>query len=278
MTKFNFLLFSDSFKQNSHAKETIYKNIEQLVLLKEQLGCFNEKLFKDDNIYNIKIIDCKKIYEVLYDKTLDADYKYMLSNIIDKSKDITEDIEISMLIGLNYLDDEDCIYSIDDWFEYHYSELSNVFTSESEFYHGIVKYFPTLEFQGNIINTLKTLDGGCVNFTKDIISSLKCLDENLCQDILDANNNLTEALKRITARLSLDVTLEGSSARKKDLSFKFLTEDKKEMDIYCEAHVKLARSSNSSDNTWYPNRIYFHQGRDDIKNGKILIGHIGKHL
>ena len=277
MADFNYLLDSNSFKQDAFSNEIVYQNIERLSLLKEKLNDYKEKLFKDDNIYYINIIDNKPIYEVLHDDTLDSDYKVMLASIIDRSSDIVNGMKIDSHIGLNHCIGHTCIYSIEDWILFHHTLLSTKFSNEEDFYNGIVKYFPNLKFHSNIENTLNTLDGGCEYFIADIIKSLQCLNNELHYDI-ESTNNLPEALKMLTSKLGLKVTLEGNASRKKDLSFIFMKYNKEEINIYCEPHVKLEKSSNSSDSKWYSNRIYFHQGYKDIEDGKILVGYIGEHL
>jgi len=272
---FNFLLFNQSFQQHQHSKSKICKNIEQLFLLKDTLNKYKENLLRDNEIYSIQIYEKKAIYEVLYDSTLDGDYKVMLRNIIDKATDYTEEIQIDGYIGLNIIEEEHLIYSVNDWFLYHYRDLDNNFSDERKFYNGLTKYFPNLEFHENIKNTLKTIE--CQYFARDIIKSLICLDNFLKKDIKQANG-LPEALKLIKSRLGLNVTLEGKISRKKDFSFIFKTTDGEEINVYCEPHVKLEASSNPSDSMYYQHRIYFHQGFDNIKNNKILIGYIGKHL
>lgn len=280
MAEFNFLLLSDTFEQKNYSKDEVCESILQLFLLKEHINSFNEKTYRDDNIYNIEIINKKKIYEVLYDTTLDGDIKLMLTSIVDRSKEIIPEISINKYIGLHYSIEhkDNSIFLVDDWFKFHHDILVQDFTCESDFYLDIVKYFPNIVFQEDIKKKLKSLDGGCENFIQDIVSSLQCLDKNLHQDILETNNNLTETLKKISTKLSLDVTLEGDASRKKDLSFIFKDKNNKKVSVYCEPHIKLANSSNSSDSKWYANRIYFHQGQKEINDGSILIGYIGKHL
>jgi len=277
MAEFNFLLDSDSFEQGTFSNEVVYQNIEQLFLLKEQLNDYQEKLFRDDDIYSAKIIANKPIHEALYDNTLNSDYKVMLMSIIDRSIDSYRATKFDSCVGLNNLVSQSCIHSVNDWILFHHSLLSTNFTNEKIFYDGIVKYFPSLKFHSSIENTLTTLDGGCKYFIADIIKSLQCLTNELNHDIQCANN-LPEALKMLASKLGLDVTLEGNTSRKKDLSFVFIDDKKQEVSIYCEPHIKLERSSNSSDSKWYSNRIYFHQGHKDIENRKILIGYIGEHL
>lgn len=72
-------------------------------------------------------------------------------------------------------------------------------------------------------------------------------------------------------RFDTDASIEGNWARKKELSFQFGQDW-----IYCELHMKLTLDDK---NQYSQNRrIYFHEGKPDIHDGKILIGHIGEHL
>jgi len=50
--------------------------------------------------------------------------------------------------------------------------------------------------------------------------------------------------------------------------------------VCCEPHLKLCHNDNyPGDNAYVTNRrIYFHEGKTNIHEGKILIGHIGTHL
>lgn len=133
MAEFNFLLLSTSFQQNSNTKIEVCESINRLFLLKEKLNSYKENLFRKNDIYSIEILDSKPIYEVLYDQTLSGDCKFMLSNIIDRAKEFQDNLVVSNCVGLNYMDNENCIYSIDDWFEFHYKRLSSNFRDEEIF-------------------------------------------------------------------------------------------------------------------------------------------------
>ena len=62
------------------------------------------------------------------------------------------------------------------------------------------------------------------------------------------------------------------------MTFSFLNHQGQSEKICCEPHLKLSKSDNTGDNTYYFNRIYFHEGRNNISESRILIGHIGEHL
>jgi hypothetical protein len=42
--------------------------------------------------------------------------------------------------------------------------------------------------------------------------------------------------------------------------------------------MKVSGSDSAGDSAFHFNRIYFHPGRLEIANGKVLVGHIGGHL
>lgn len=74
--------------------------------------------------------------------------------------------------------------------------------------------------------------------------------------------------------------MEGNPKRKSDLTFKFINDNKALEDVYCEPHLKLCHTDGYPGDSSYSNdrRIYFHEGKEHIQKGKILIGHIGEHL
>ena len=277
MCQISFSLSNDSFVQNGNTIDVIYKNIENLNYLNGQINSFNDLVFRDQNIYYIPLVDGKLIYEILHVPHIEfsQDYKTMLSLIIDRAKDLNG--ENYQNIGLNKVADLNIIYNESELMEYYYSLIENVH-DEEEFYICIKKYFTKLKFQEKVAESLTTLEGdGLEIFAKDIVKSLKCL-ENEFKDILNESNGLPEALTRFSSVIGLETTPEGNVARKPDFTFKFKKDNEEDIDICCESHIKLSKSSKSGDHTYYYNRLHFYEGRDGIENGKILIGHIGGHL
>ncbi len=75
-----------------------------------------------------------------------------------------------------------------------------------------------------------------------------------------------------------NASIEGNIKRKKDLTFPFFNQEGDIELIYCELHLKLMYDDSGKKLLGKENRIYFHEGKSNIQNGRILIGHIGKHL
>ena len=92
-----------------------------------------------------------------------------------------------------------------------------------------------------------------------------------------------ETLREFSTGCNLDeeASNQGNIKAKPLLTFSFVYFVKNESQnekICCEPHLKLCKSDNIGDNTYHFNRIYFHEGKKHIAEGRILIGHIGEHL
>ena len=92
------------------------------------------------------------------------------------------------------------------------------------------------------------------------------------------NENQTELLRRLSieAKFPEMATPEGGY-NKANMKFRFQT-DSGEVWVLCELHAKLCYDDSNDGKYHTDKRIYFHKGRVDIEGGKILIGHIGRHL
>jgi len=279
MCQFNFCFSSASFSGNSTSLENIYANIENLSTLKEKINdaAFSETLFRKNDIYSVDIYNGNQLHEVIYGKVFDfnTEYKQMLALVVDRAKEY-DDVQIDKYVGLNTIDNESLIYNIDDWINFHYNSMKDI-SDDIQFLECIDTYFPKLKFHDNIVNTLRTLDGGLALFSSSIVQSLMYLENNLDKFIVESSG-LPEALQRLTSELGLETTLEGDMSRKVKLTFTFQKNNGTAIDIYCEPHIKLSKSSISGDSKHYNNRIYFYQGREDVEDKKVLIGHIGGHL
>lgn len=83
-------------------------------------------------------------------------------------------------------------------------------------------------------------------------------------------------LSKFSSSSGFETTLEGNAARKDNFMFCFEDENGSLENVCCEPHMKIFKDDR--DKTSSDRRIYFHEGKSNIQNGKILIGWIGKHL
>lgn len=274
----NFNLSSETFVQNCDI-DTIYKNITNLFNLVLEIKLFNDLVYKNNEVSSVDFFNGKKLWEVMYlDNTeFKQDYKTKLIEIVDRSKTL-DNQEILALVGLNRIQTGNIIYSIQELLDFYYDYMKNVH-DEEEFSILIKKYFKNLVFQEKIADTIKTLEGdGLRVFSRDILKSLIYLNDEFKDVLIKNSYDVRKSLIELSTSIGYETTIEGDADRKPAFTFEFLKDDKTKIDVCCEPHIKLSRSSKEGDTTYYYNRLYFHVGKDEIKQKCILIGSIGKHL
>jgi hypothetical protein len=226
-------------------------------------------------------------------KQFDRDIVQFLRNIIDKSEvteiskqDFIEQLKnhssdkVYGLIGLHEIDGVENIYSVynkNNWISFHRYFLGLYPKSPRHFKAECEKYFPRLFIHARVEDSISSI---LQDFSKKIVYYLSCLNDKF-EECKTNPYDRVKTLKKFSSLCSFDepASNEGNIQRKKELSFSFLNSvsNREEM-IYCEPHLKLSQSDNSGNSEFYFHRIYFHEGKPEIENGKILIGHIGKHL
>jgi hypothetical protein len=168
------------------------------------------------------------------------------------------------------------VYHLQGWFNFRryflgfYPKNANFFISECR------KYFPNLLFHDNTITTIQ----GIINdFRKKVIYHLTALNDKF-KESQDGIRNRQQVLNHFSVNCGLDerASLEGHAARKPFFTYEFINNEGIGQNVCCEPHLKLCRSDFPGDNTYYQNRIYFHEGFENIGNNKILVGHIGEHI
>jgi hypothetical protein len=300
-----FYIIPESFRYKAGVKtEELEEKIKRLAD-----DCFMHiRKYKDENrifvhsdVYSIDIFDGITIYDFLYDQQrtrgiFDRDVIKALRKIIDENNETScaADYIVNNLlpnhnentcyglicfneietIASNYL----IVYNLQSWFGFRRFFLG-LYPGNSGYYiDECKKYFVNLFFHEGNKDTIRPILADC---PKKIAHHLSVLNDVL-PEILKQEKQLQVVLKMLTAGAHLDekASLEGNIARKKDLTFSFENDKGKPEDVYCEAHLKICYNDNYPHDTSYSTdrRIYFHCGRPNIQNGKILIGHIGKHL
>lgn len=176
---------------------------------------------------------------------------------------------------INEFDDNfQIIYGKDEWYKFRRYFLSLYPQDANFFIDECIKYFPNLYFHKRNRQEIKSILSDC---PKKIIYHLSALNDKF-KDCIEPNLNRTQILECFSRYAQLDetATLEGDASRKKDFTFSFPNDKGKDEDICCEPHLKLCYSDRSNSYST-DRRIYFHEGKPNIQDGKILIGHIGNH-
>lgn len=275
--------------------EDIGNKIEELAILHELIRENSDHVYRHDSIYDEVFFEDIILVDIMHNpdnKILTSDQRKSLLKIVDHSKscNITMN-EVIMLLDkhdednfygllclhkVDNVDKDYLIYNQNDWFSFHRHFLGLYPISEIYFTSECKKYFCQLFFPERIVESLKTLEKGLVGFSNNIIRNLTALNDNYNRYKIP--NNRIDTLKRFSSACNVDVTPEGSADRKAEFTFEFINEANKLEKVCCEPHMKLSKSDDSGDTHHYNNRIYFHEGKPNIAGGKVLIGHVGKHL
>jgi hypothetical protein len=259
------------------------------------------KIFVHPDVYLIDIFDGISISDFLYDPQrtrgiFDRDVVKALRKIITENNETSYMAEFIVndllprsnentcygLICFNEIEAivKNCliIYSLQNWFVFRRYFLGQYPGTPSYYIDECKKYFVNLFFHEDNKNTIKSIFAEC---PKKILYHLSALNDFLPK-IMREEKQLQEVLKKLTAAGCLDekASLEGNIAKKKKLTFGFKNDEGGFEDVCCEAHLKLCYNDKHPHDTSYSanRRIYFHPGKPGVQNGRILIGHIGKHL
>ena len=255
----------------------------------------SQEIFKNDSIYEEPLIGTNTLCDCLYNRDsegyhfLKKDTRLLLMKIIDKAKptdknneEIINEIksetseEICGLICLNEIEGIDkkyLIYHKQNWLDFHRIQMGIHIVDTGEYLEDAKKYFPNIFFHANNHMSIQQIDGGFLIFRKVITTALSKVNDKF-QSIFDNSDSLPDCLRKFSIVSNIETTNEGNKQRKPDFTYIF-----KNKEICCESHMKLSRSDNyPGDSKFYYNRIYFHPGKPELFNKKILVGHIGKHL
>jgi hypothetical protein len=225
---------------------------------------------------------------------IDRDIINALQNILQKSEETTITSTEAKKELLSWTDEDNChgliafhkidelddnlqiIYGIDGWYKFRRHFLSMFPKDANYFIDECVKYFPNLYFHTRNKDTIKSILGKC---PKKIIYHLSALNDKF-KDCVKPELNRTQVLEQfsICAKLDETASLEGDAKKKKDFIFSFINDSGMPEDICCEPHLKLCYSDNDNISYSTDRRIYFHEGKPNIQQNRILIGHIGYHL
>jgi hypothetical protein len=299
-------IIPESFENNLNmSKGEIEKRIKVLaqdfILIRKYKD--SNKIYVNHRIYTVVFIGGIVISDLLYNtevlgKYIDRDARLALKIIIEKSAktelsidEITDRLlpnhneEICYgIIAFNKMENignrYQIVYNVNDWFDFRRYFLSlyphphdgDYFIEECK------KYFPNLFFHERNKNTVTYL---LKDSSKKVVYHLAALNDKF-KESYQPEYNRTQILNNFSSMAKLDeaASLEGNIRRKEALTFSFVNDKGQPENVYCEAHLKLCYNDSYPGDTSYSNdrRIYFHEGKPNIQQGKILIGHMGDHL
>ena len=269
--------------------------------LKEYISFLHEQvLYMYNHGFAIKI--CTDIYEVwkwqghaLYEIwqncELDNDLTAMLTTILYERSDNSEEKSENVLFGdtetSSYgllttsrsakVEEQFQVYPERTSYQYSIDFINRLSLSSDDFLDACNHIMDNVFIVGNCKTTIKPIHK---DFKNTILFHLNALNIHLAQE-RHKGLRRDQLLKRVSqlAKLPQEASLEGNPKRKKDFTFNVIDNNGKTYEICCEPHMKLCHSDRyPGDLEFYNHRIYFHEGINDVLNGKIIVGHIGYHL
>jgi len=174
--------------------------------------------------------------------------------------------------------DYQIVYTDDSWLKLRRKFLGKFPTNPIHFIETCSVLFPSIYFHEQNKETVGVILSTC---SKKIVAHLSALNDNF-KNYKNKPYNRNDTLNRFSVGEKLDETasVEGNASRKRRLIFNFVDNNNQIEQVCCEPHLKLPYNDNYPGDKSYSTdrRIYFHEGKENIHNGKILIGHIGDHL
>lgn len=260
----------------------------------------NDEIHRHESVYDIEIFEGYKIMDMNYpDKKspLKKDIQKFLQKIIINCKSTTyNNTEIIELINWqekeNLCENKECyglfallntqqqinpiyiVHNKRNWLEFHIYFLSKFPCDTGYFIDECNKYFTNLFIHERNKEIIKKTEGEWKNSVITFLHHLKILNNEFPKYLSNRQNyQRIEVLKNFGSENNIEVSPQGNAEEKKFMTFTFDNQD-----ICCEPHIKISKNDIKGNHTNYFNRIYFYEGKDDIQNGKILVGHIGKHI
>jgi hypothetical protein len=299
-----FYIIPESFSDNLNLtaceiEERIKTLAQDFVLIKRYKD--TNKIYVNQEIYSVIFINGVALYELfnpmIREKHLDRDVWLALQKIILESANTELNLDEIMellpnhnkeicygLIAFNKIEKIDSkyqiVYSINDWYAFKRYFLGMYpHSNDGEYFIEECKiYFPNLFFHERNKKTVTYMLKDC---SGKIVYHLAALNDKF-MDSYNMGLDRTQTLKHFSLAAKLDETAspEGNASRKIDFTFGFMNDGGLQENVCCELHLKLCYNDAHNGDTSYSTdrRIYFHEGKQNIQQGKILIGHIGKHL
>lgn len=297
-----FYLLNSSF---DHINPNIQDFEDSIMILSEDIENIKKNgdgIFRHSDIYKCLVSPKLTLDEYLYNNVVSENSarKY-LRKIIDKAKQTSwSNVEIKELIKSQELEDickENKLYgfiafgeayqfssmnytisNLNNWYEFHRYFIKKYPCDPENFVRTCEKVFPRVIFHERVLTEISNTLGGWLNFSNQYVISLSNLNDHFPKYLKPRTNyNRIETLRRFGSECNMDVTPEGNASHKINMTFEFKSENVVKK-YCCEPHIKISKSDVEGDSNFYYNRIYFYEGDEEFEDGKILVGHIGKHI
>nr|WP_294923454.1 hypothetical protein [uncultured Flavobacterium sp.] len=295
----NFYIIPQSFDHDAISNEKFFSSLENFIADYHNLIMYKDEnnIYIQEDVFEVQLANGHNLSQFIYSNDIvlngkERSLKQFLSNVFSKLPTVKIDIDelktqlknnsiesctgiISLFKIDNIADENQIVYNTNSWYSFRRYHLGSFFGDQDYFINECIKYFPKLFFHEKTYTSVgKILN----NFACKIVRHLEALNDVLPTVINKGYSNHTDLLTQFSNSAQLDekATLEGSN--KSRLKFKFINKATGKIEeLVCEPHLKLSKND-KDDATYFKNRIYFHFGKINIEESKILVAHIGEHL
>ncbi len=261
----------------------------------EELNLFLELLsyIDDNNISNklsLELYDNPELWEWLSSKEQRSlrDIKKELFIKINKAKKVCRREYINIVCNVGNLNKDKIlildfnnknVYYISTMDEY-YAGLRSylVMEKKDDFCKDMIECFPNICFDEDIASTVNSLNRDFEELRAEIIEHLTKINEyhSKFAYLLSQSKSNQDISQEFYAETGIECSPQAGREGVQALKMSCFNEISKQTEIVkCELHTKFRRFN--IDRT-KQDRIYFFPGKPGIKEGKIIVKHIGKHL
>jgi hypothetical protein len=269
---------------------------EQFVKVSEkQLDLFMQLLsyIDDNNISNklcIDLCDNSDLWQWLGSKKQIGlcDIKKELSIKINKAKKICGDEYRSILCNVGKSDKEKLlVLNFDNISVFYISTMDEYLVGlrsylamekKDDFCRDMLECFPNIYFVEDIASTFNSLNRDFEELREEIVEHLTKINDYHANfvDLLSQNKNNQAISQKFYADTGIECAPQAGREGIQALTISCYNEKSKQVEsVKCELHTKFKKFN--TDRT-KQDRIYFFPGKSGIKDGKIIVKHIGKHL
>lgn len=246
--------------------------------------------YKIENIICENTLDDEELWTWLYSKDQIElnDIKRELSKRIERTKSINEFDFDEMLKIVGILNPIKTLILL-------YENKSDFYIStKNEYYIGLRRYlvmekkdafckdlpdcFPNIYFSKNVESSVNTLNKKFEEIREEIIEHLTSINDYQSKflKLLQKKTSYQEIAQCFTNDTGIDCSPQAGRDKVQMLKETYFnTKSGQEETVICELHTKF-RKFNIDKNK--QDRIYFFPGKMGIKDGKVIVKHIGKHL
>lgn len=285
MQKIEFFLTSFNEDGSNGDIEEIESKIRRYCDLIDYINENNDELLLPDQFYEQKLVNDVLMYEYLYENEYSSDARELLYSYLRElpPSDITyNDLfsainaqvtnEYKALLGMStnvfILQENLYINSKEKWLKAHrfYLLKSN---SLEEFIFNLEGCFPNLVFHERVYETIKVFKD-IHSHSTELVRHLVSLNDYVKPVYLEVGITSGEIFRILKAERNIISSGRGDNEGLNLYICIFKNDEGEPEEVKCNPHTKLY-------NAYSDYRIYFNWGKDNIKDGRILVGHIGNH-